>query len=263
MPRTLMVDPEPTVIDKIRTGTYRELVHPEQLISGKEQAANNFACGHYTIGKESVELACTGLHQDFMICRAVASGTGSGLGALMMERLGVDHGKKSKVSFTVWTSPRFSSAVVEPYTTVLCVKSLSETTDVDNEALHDICRRNCPTYTKLNRVSAPFDGALNVDVTEVQTILLCARIQLYDFEKCFLPPTKTMLCFSFFHFAYSILMICSTPYAPVISAEKAYHEHLSVAGITKSVFESASMYFSFFYIIIVCLVMVSILWYLS
>ena len=36
----------------MRTGTYRQLFHPEQLITGKEDAANNFARGHYTIGKE-------------------------------------------------------------------------------------------------------------------------------------------------------------------------------------------------------------------
>ena len=47
---------EPTVVDEVRTGTYRQLFHPEQLISGKEDAANNFARGHYTIGKEIVDL---------------------------------------------------------------------------------------------------------------------------------------------------------------------------------------------------------------
>merc|ERR1711879_417630 len=52
----LMVDLEPTVVDEVRTGTYRQLFHPEQLISGKEDAANNFARGHYTIGKEIVDL---------------------------------------------------------------------------------------------------------------------------------------------------------------------------------------------------------------
>ena len=51
-----MVDLEPTVVDEVRTGTYRQLFHPEQLISGKEDAANNFARGHYTIGKEIVDL---------------------------------------------------------------------------------------------------------------------------------------------------------------------------------------------------------------
>ena len=72
--------------------------------------------------------------------------------------------------------------------TVLCVHSLLEHTDVtvmlDNEALYDICRRNLdierPTYTNLNRLigqvissltaSLRFDGALNVDITEFQTV---------------------------------------------------------------------------------------------
>ena len=44
---------------------------------------------------------CTGL-QGFMIYNAVGGGTGSGLGCLMLERLSVDYGKKSKISFTVW-----------------------------------------------------------------------------------------------------------------------------------------------------------------
>ena len=45
------MDLEPTVVDEVRAGTYRQLFHPEQLISGKEDAANNFARGHYTVGK--------------------------------------------------------------------------------------------------------------------------------------------------------------------------------------------------------------------
>lgn len=45
----------PSLTDEIRTGTYRSLFHPEQLISGKEDAANNYARGHYTIGKEIID----------------------------------------------------------------------------------------------------------------------------------------------------------------------------------------------------------------
>ena len=132
---------------------------------------------------------CTGL-QGFMVFNACGGGTGSGLGCLLLERLSVDYGKKSKISFTVWSCPQISSACVEPYNTVLCVHSLLEHTDVtnqvDNEALYDICRRNLdierPTYTNLNRLLAQvissltaslrFDGALNVDITEFQTNLV-------------------------------------------------------------------------------------------
>uniref|UniRef100_A0A4W6EZV4 Tubulin, alpha 8 like 3 n=1 Tax=Lates calcarifer TaxID=8187 RepID=A0A4W6EZV4_LATCA len=56
VPRAIFVDLEPTVIDEVRTGTYRQLFHPEQLITGKEDAANNYARGHYTIGKEIIDL---------------------------------------------------------------------------------------------------------------------------------------------------------------------------------------------------------------
>nr|KAF6452887.1 hypothetical protein HJG59_008202 [Molossus molossus] len=76
VPRAVFVDLEPTVIDEVRTGTYRQLFHPEQLITGKEDAANNYARGHYTIGKEIIDLVldrirkladqCTGL-QGFLV----------------------------------------------------------------------------------------------------------------------------------------------------------------------------------------------------
>jgi tubulin alpha len=199
VPRCVFLDLEPTVIDEVRTGTYRQLFHPEQLISGKEDAANNFARGHYTIGKEIVDLCldrirkladnCTGL-QGFMVFNAVGGGTGSGLGSLLLERLSVDYGKKSKLGFTIYPSPQVSTAVVEPYNSVLSTHSLLEHTDVavmlDNEAIYDICRRSLdierPTYTNLNRLvgqvissltaSLRFDGALNVDITEFQTNLV-------------------------------------------------------------------------------------------
>lgn len=48
---------------------------------------------------------------------ACGGGTGSGLGCLMLERLSVDYGKKSKISFTVWCCPQVATAVVEPYNT--------------------------------------------------------------------------------------------------------------------------------------------------
>ena len=56
VPRAVFVDLEPTVIDEVRNGPYRQLFHPEQLMSGKEDAANNYARGHYTVGKEIVDL---------------------------------------------------------------------------------------------------------------------------------------------------------------------------------------------------------------
>jgi len=56
VPRAIFVDLEPTVVDEVRTGVYKQLFHPEQMVTGKEDAANNYARGHYTIGKEIADL---------------------------------------------------------------------------------------------------------------------------------------------------------------------------------------------------------------
>lgn len=45
------------IADEIRHGAYQKLFHPEYLVTGKEDAANNYARGHYTVGKELVDVA--------------------------------------------------------------------------------------------------------------------------------------------------------------------------------------------------------------
>jgi len=240
VPRAIFVDLEPSVIDETRNGTYRKLFSPDQLLSGKEDAANNYARGHYTVGKELVDSSmerirkmvdnCSGL-QGFLIFHSVGGGTGSGFGSLLLERLSVDYGKKSKLDFCVYPSPQVSTAVVEPYNSVLSTHSLLEHTDVafmlDNEAIYDICRQRLgvekPTYENLNRLVAQlissltaslrFQGSLNVDINEFQTNLV--------------PYPRI-------HF-----MLCS--YAPIFSAEKALHEQFTIAELTNAVFEPANM----------------------
>jgi tubulin alpha len=155
VPRSVFIDLEPSVIDEVRTGTYRELFEPEQLISGKEDTANIYACGYYTIGRNIVDLCldrirkladqCTGL-QGFLLFNSVGGGTGSGLGSLLLERLSVDYEKKSKLCFHIYPSSKISTAVVEPYNFVLSTHKVLEHTDTaiifDNEAVYDICRHN-------------------------------------------------------------------------------------------------------------------------
>ena len=55
VPRAIFVDLEPTVIDEIRSGSYRQLFHPNQMVTGNEDAANNYARGHFSVGRTKID----------------------------------------------------------------------------------------------------------------------------------------------------------------------------------------------------------------
>merc|ERR1711878_77120 len=121
VPRQITVDLEPTVVDDVRTGKRSQMFHPEFLLNGKEDAANNFARGHYTVGKEILDQVNDRLRklvdnsqnvQGFIIHHAVGGGTGSGLGALILERIAVDYRKKSKIGFEIYPAPKISTCIV-------------------------------------------------------------------------------------------------------------------------------------------------------
>jgi len=199
VPRNLSVDLEPTVINDIKTGHLSQLFHQEFLVAGKEDAANNFARGHYTVGKEQMDLVNDRIRkmvdnsenvQGFIVNHAVGGGTGSGMGMLILERLAVDYRKKSKIGFELYPSPNISTCIVEPYNGLLSTHWLLDHTDVslvlDNEACYKICQSKLdiakPSYSNLNKIIAKvassmtaalrFEGELNVDMNEFQTNLV-------------------------------------------------------------------------------------------
>lgn len=240
VPRNLMVDLEPSVIDSVRNSSFKDLYHPAQLISGKEDCSNNFARGHYTVGKDQLDVTidrirkiadnCQSL-QGFQIFHSVGGGTGSGFASLLVERLNAEFPKNTKLSYTIYPSPQLSTSVVEPYNSVLSTHSLLEHNDLsvvlDNQAIYDICKNKLKidraNYRNLNHVisqtvsaltcSLRFSGSLNVDMNEYQTNLV--------------PYPRI-------HFMLSSL-------APLVSAhEHSYHEN-NVAQLTSSVFETENM----------------------
>ncbi|XP_064465966.1 tubulin alpha-1 chain-like [Ornithodoros turicata] len=236
VPRAIYIDLEPTVIDEMREGVFRELYHPDMLLTGKEDASCNYARGHYTVGRGMLELAldrvrklarqCTDL-QGFLVCHSFGGGTGSGFTSLLVEHLSAEYAKRTLLGFAVYPANKVSTGVVEPYNGVLTTHAtlshFDSTFMVDNDALYSITKRNldidCPGYTNLNRLVGQvvssitsflrFKGDVNANLSEFQTNL---------------TPYPRM------HFPL-------VSYAPVISAENKYREHPSVLQITNACFE--------------------------
>lgn len=239
VPRNVMVDLEPTVIDCIRTGNYRNLYHPEHLINGKEDAANNFARGKYTVGRQILGRVldtirrltdnCNGL-QGFLLFHSFGGGTGSGFTSLLLESLQEEYEKKSKLQFCVYPAPQISSAMVEPYNSVLMTHNTMNNADctfmVDNEAIYEFVQQKLgierPRVEKLNTVisqvvssitaSLRFDGSLNVDINEFQT-------NLVPYPRIHFPVTA---------------------YSPIVSSDRAHHEGISVSEITADCFKPSN-----------------------
>jgi len=50
---------------------YRQLFHPDRIISGKEDAASNYARGYFTIGKELIDHVLDQIHRIANQCQSL------------------------------------------------------------------------------------------------------------------------------------------------------------------------------------------------
>ncbi|CCO29162.1 Tubulin beta-2 chain AltName: Full=Beta-2-tubulin [Rhizoctonia solani AG-1 IB] len=199
VPRSIQVDLESGVCNRLRSGPLGGLFRPDTFINGENGAGNNFAKGHYTEGAELVDSIlevlrkqveqCEAL-QGFQLLHSLGGGSGSGLGSLLLAKLREEAPDRMLATFSVFPSPKVSDTVVEPYNTVLSLHQLVDNTDmticVDNEALYDVTHRlnpqSQPEFHQLNRLIAQvmtgvsttfrFPGQLNGDMRKMAMNLI-------------------------------------------------------------------------------------------
>ncbi|KAJ1721176.1 gamma-tubulin [Coemansia erecta] len=150
IPRSILVDLEPRVINNLMESPYGNLYNPENIYVSKDGsgAGNNWANG-YSQGERICEDILEMLDREadnsdslegFNLLHSIAGGTGSGLGSFLLERLSDRYPKKLLQTYSVFPNNEDSSdVVVQPYNSLLTLKRLAKNVDcvivLDNAAL--------------------------------------------------------------------------------------------------------------------------------
>jgi len=179
IPRSVLLDLEPRVINTIMNSEYKKLYNPENIYLAKDGggAGNNWASG-YSQGE--------GLHEEvfdiidreaegsdslegFVLTHSIAGGTGSGMGSYVLEKLADRFPKKLVQTYSVFPNQEdkgdkamgyVSDVVVQPYNSILTLKRLTQSADcvvvLDNTALNRIATDrlhiNNPSLTQINEL---------------------------------------------------------------------------------------------------------------
>jgi len=170
IPRALLLDLEPRVINTIQNSEYGDLYNPENIFLSKEGggAGNNWAKGYGNAEKVSEEIfdivdrEADGSDslEGFVLIHSIAGGTGSGMGSYLLETINERYPKKLIQTYSVFPmlSADSSDVVVQPYNSVLTLKRLTYNADsvvvLDNTALNRIAmdrlKLTNPTFAQIN-----------------------------------------------------------------------------------------------------------------
>lgn len=171
IPRAVLLDLEPRVINSIMNSPFANLYNPENIYVSKDGggAGNNWAQGYcqgeglYEEVFDIIDREADGSDslEGFVICHSIAGGTGSGMGSYILEKLNDRFPKKLIQTYSVFPNQEeISDVVVQPYNSLLTLKRLTQNADcvvvLDNTALHRIATDRLhvetPTFAQINHL---------------------------------------------------------------------------------------------------------------
>lgn len=171
IPRAVLLDLEPRVINTIMNSPYSNLYNPENIYLSKHGggAGNNWASGYgqaeglYEEVFDIIDREADGSDslEGFVLCHSIAGGTGSGMGSYILERLNDRFPKKLIQTYSVFPNlDEMSDVVVQPYNSILTLKRLTQNADcvvvLDNTALNRIAAERlhieAPSFEQINQL---------------------------------------------------------------------------------------------------------------
>ena len=169
IPRAILVDLEPRVINAIQSSDFKSFYNPENIFISKEGsgAGNCWATGYEyaeSVQEEimdMIEREADGSDslEGFMLIHSINGGTGSGFGSNLLEKLNDKYPKKLIQTYSVFPDLKnHSDIVVSPYNSLLTLKRLILNSDcvivLDNCALNSIAsermKLKSPTLEQVN-----------------------------------------------------------------------------------------------------------------
>lgn len=201
IPRALLLDLEPRVIDNIKASSFANLYNPENIFTSKDGGgAGNIWPNGYTQAEKMSEDIMDMVDREadnsdslegFMLLHSIAGGTGSGLGSFLLERLNDRYPKKLIQTYSVFPdSIEVSDTVVQPYNSMLALKRLTNNADsvvvLDNAALSRIATDRLhiqqPTFEQTNQLVSTvmsaststlrYPGYMNNDLVSIVASLI-------------------------------------------------------------------------------------------
>ncbi|XP_067649295.1 tubulin gamma-1 chain-like [Haliotis asinina] len=171
IPRSVLLDTEPRVINSILSSPYAKLYNPENVYLSKHGggAGNNWASGYtqaeglYEDVFDIIDREADGSDslEGFVLSHSIAGGTGSGMGSYLLERLNDRFPKKLIQTYSVFPNvDEISDVVVQPYNSILTLKRLTQNADcvvvLDNTALNRIAADrlhiDTPSLAQINQL---------------------------------------------------------------------------------------------------------------
>ncbi|KAF8359879.1 tbg-1 [Pristionchus pacificus] len=241
VPRSILVDLEPRVINGILSSEYSRLFSKENVFLSETGggAGNNWASG-FMQGNEVFESIIDMVDREaelapaldgFNFTHSVSGGTGSGLGSRLLEKLRDRYPKTIIQSYSVFSDQDAPDVVVQPYNSILTLQRLMECTNsvvvLDNTALNRV------VADRLGLPQASFEH-----VNKLVARIMSATTATIRFPSALYTRLQHLVCMLV---PFPPLRFIQTAFSPIADPKREFVSKTTVKDIMRTIMQPSSM----------------------
>ena len=236
VPRSIFIDQDPTLIQSIKKGNYKDLFRKENFIFGLEESSELYSSRYSPAGKELINitldridhfLESSGTLQGFLIFHSISEGSGSGLSSFLLEKLSNRYPKKQRFCFPIYPTTRDEFLSIPKINSILSISNSIKYSNIDflfqNAPIEDIL--NCRPH---------IEKTSNLDINRfIAQVVSSIIFPLCDFEYVSMSKYMNLLVPSSFPKLHFLL----SSYSPLYNSINLEN----IENITRGTFYKNSM----------------------